>query len=104
MDPMTMQAMAGFGSAAAQAMSGGPSSASGYTDARAFMDGSGWTVSTGRAKATGGTITKGDPWGESGQAPAAAGGGAPLMAAGMDPTIMLALLAVGFVAFMRRKG
>lgn len=35
---------------------GGPVTSGAPIDARSFMDGAGWTVSTGRAKAIGGTV------------------------------------------------
>lgn len=37
---------------------GGPLVSGAPIDARSFMDGAGWTVSTGRAKASGGTVAK----------------------------------------------
>ena len=37
---------------------GGPNVSGAPVDARSFMDGAGWTVSTGQAKATGGTVIK----------------------------------------------
>lgn len=48
---------------------GGPKgptiSGGGTMDARSFMDGSGWVVATGSAKATGGDRTQGEAWGPS---------------------------------------
>lgn len=43
----------------------GPIQSGGQTDARSFMDGSGWVVSTGSSKATGGDRTQGEAWGPS---------------------------------------
>lgn len=37
---------------------GGPLVSGAPIDARSFMDGAGWTVSTGRAKAIGGTVSR----------------------------------------------
>jgi hypothetical protein len=60
---------------------GGPMVSGAPVDARSFMDGSGWTVSTGSSRATGGAREQtGDPFGASsatmpGEAPALAGFG-----------------------------
>lgn len=56
---------------------GGPNVSGAPVDARSFMDGSGWVVSTGSSKATGGNRDQGDPFGASfampGEQPALAG-------------------------------
>ena len=89
MDPTTIGALAKFGSTAAQALSGGPSSASGYTDARAFMDGAGWTVSTGGSHAVGATVARaGDPFGSTDATSPA------LASLASDPTMMIGLAGV----------
>ena len=57
---------------------GGPNVSGAPVDARSFMDGSGWVVSTGSSKATGGNREQAESFGESsaampGEAPALAG-------------------------------
>lgn len=64
------QAVTGLANAAA----GGPMTTAAQTDARSFMDGSGWTVATGKSTARGGR------WGNNdleGQRPATATNAAP---------------------------
>lgn len=69
-------------------------------DSRGFMDGSGWTVATGRSTATGGTSGGTRQDGASAGAPAWGGGGAGTMTAGVNPLLMVALLggAAWFIA------
>ncbi len=76
---------------------GGPMVSGGTTDARSMMDGSGWTVSTGSSRATGGRAggaTMGQPT-------APAFGYADQ--AGMNPLLALAL-AGAFAAFIIKRG
>lgn len=82
-------------------------SQSGQIDARSFMDGSGWTVSTGAStKATGGDRAQGsDAWGDvptTSSMPSMAG----LGLGGMTPTMMAALAAAALfgVAILRKRG
>lgn len=89
---------AGLGQGVGDAL-GGPKgpliSGSGAFDLRGFLDGSGWTVSTGSSKATGATRTQtGDPWG----APAGSGAGQ----AGLPWYIGLPL-AAGFAWFLWKQ-
>lgn len=51
----------------------GPAISGGTTDARSFMDGSGWTVSTGSSKATGGNRDQGPGFGPASTPPDLAG-------------------------------
>lgn len=99
MDPTTIGALAKFGSSAAQALAGGPSSASGYTDARAFMDGAGWTVSTGGSRAVGATVTRsGDPFGAStGTSPALSN------LASIDPTVLVGVAALLVLVLLLKR-
>lgn len=80
--------MGGLGKGIGDALGGGgPMVSGGTVDARSFMDGSGWTVSTGSSRATGGRSGGGT------MAPAAASpfyGGGDSMQAG-SPLLMLAL-------------
>ena len=70
----------------------GPNLSGSSADARSFFDGSGWTVSTGSARATGATLTRsGDPFGPS-----------TLQTAGVSgPWAQLAMLAVVAVIALR---
>lgn len=78
---------------------GGPTITGGQTDARSFMDGSGWTVSTGRGSATGarqdGRSTMGGP---------SVAQPAPLAMAGMgdNPLMLVLLLAFGYAVWKSR--
>lgn len=81
---------------------GGPLvSGTGPSDSRGFMDGSGWTVSTGGGRATGGT--SGGTRQEGANMQPGAGGmqglGMGTQQAGMNPVLMLALFggAVWFI-------
>jgi hypothetical protein len=90
-------------SAAAALFSDAPSnvlSGQGPFDARSFMDGSGWTVSTGSASATGARDARG-PYGQAGVGGAGAET-ASAMQAGVSPLLMLALL--GALAWRLVKG
>lgn len=99
MDPtMVMGAMGALGQAAA----GGPSAASSTQGPIGnYMDGAGWTVSTGKATTTGGaTVTK--PGDFMGGAGAAGGAGGGLMSAGYgmgNLNQLLPLLMIGMVVF-----
>lgn len=86
----------GLGKGIGDALGGapaGPAISGSSMDSRSFMDGSGWTVSTGGSKATG--STRGDGPDLSGSQPSAnynpAFGGQ--MQAGMSPVMMVAMLA-----------
>lgn len=71
---------------------GGPLvSGTGSTDARGFMDGSGWTVSTGSSRATGGTSggTRQEGGMPSGGGPL--GSGVAPLNAGINPVLALAM-------------
>lgn len=96
MDPTLI---AGAMGALGQAAAGGPSSAeSGIGSANNFLDGSGWTVSTGQGKSTGATIVKSDP----GTSPM--GGAMAAGLAGFDVTTvaMLAIAAVVAIKVLKR--
>lgn len=86
---------------------GGPMiSGGGRTDARSGMDGSGWTVSTGGGRATGGARTGGMDMsgGMSGgeEAFAGLGGGGQTMA-GVNPLLMIVMIGLA-VMFIKRGG
>jgi hypothetical protein len=74
-------------------------------DARSFMDGSGWTVSTGRdTRATGGARTdSGSPFSDTPVMQAGAGAGG---AGAFDPMLIAGVAAVLLVLFLvkKRKG
>lgn len=81
----------------------GSFSGTGQFDLRSFMDGSGWTVSTGGSKATGGARTQtGDPFGAPMGAtimPTAAAGGA------ISPTMMAAGIGLlGLAVVLKKRG
>lgn len=92
--------------AAAQAAQGPNTSGGGFYDARSMMDGSGWTVSTGRATATGGTSgSQGAMSGGAGQAPQAVDpwtGQLTFGGLGLMPVALVVLIAV--MLAKRRKG
>lgn len=87
---------AGALTAAAQGIFGGDPgpvvSGAGGVDARAFLDGSGWTVSTGKSSASGATISRsGDPFGPSSTAGPMQAGASPVLAWAIGG-VMLALI------------
>lgn len=85
---------AGLGKGVGDAIAGdsGPNLSGSSADARSFFDGSGWTVSTGSARATGATLTRSsDPFGPS-----------TLQTAGVSgPWAQLAMLGVVAVIALR---
>lgn len=89
----------GVGKGIGDAISGGPAGpmiSGGPTDARSGMDGSGWTVSTGRGTATGGARS-GTGFDNSGLASGPMGQSSGLMQAGFGTWAMLAMLGLGVV-------
>lgn len=104
----------GLGAAIGGAPAGPAISGGAPVDARSFMDGSGWTVSTGSSKATGGKSGGGTQGGTTGgmSAPGnpASGVLSPLFPTGIDGASMaglspVLLLGLGVMAWaMLRKG
>ncbi|MFN3812157.1 MAG: hypothetical protein ACK4S6_16250 [Roseateles asaccharophilus] len=102
-DPMTAfvgNIGAGLGKGLGDAIGGGggPMISGGTTDARGFMDGSGWTVSTGRSRASGGTSggTRQEAAGQGWQ-------GLGAQQAGIHPMMALAMAGL-FAMFILRAG
>ena len=79
------------------ALAGGPVTSGAPIDARAFMDGAGWTVSTGRSKASGGTVAQ-----DREDSPVL-GRAQSTMQAGLGGPLGLLLMGGLVVAYMRRK-
>lgn len=77
----------------------GPVVSGGTVDARSFMDGSGWTVSTGSSRATGGNRDQGPGFGPATTAPDQAGG--PQLAGFGGLGGLVLLLVVGGVILRR---
>lgn len=96
----------GVGDAISGAGGGGPMvSGGGTNDARSFMDGSGWTVATGRSTAKGGKVGAKSQDGQPADPPPGYGSGATQ--AGVSPMAVGILLALGAGAWLiarRRKG
>ncbi len=70
---------------------GGPMVSGGTVDARSFMDGSGWTVSTGKSKADGGDRSQGE------NMPTATSMGASLQGGMSTTTVLLVVLVLAFM-------
>lgn len=93
---------AGIGQGIGQALGGGdagPMMAGGPVDARSFMDGSGWTVSTGSSKATGARQE-----GRGGFGAASIAQPSPVAMAGLgdSPWTLLLMLAFGYAVWKSR--
>jgi len=85
---------------------GGPQLQSAAVDARSFMDGSGWTVSTGSSKSTGGDRTQeGDGMLTSGSVAASQplAAFAPSQAGGVSFSTLLLLLVAGGIVWKLRQ-
>lgn len=88
----------GLGTSLGRGIAGAPSagplvSGGGAQDARSFMDGSGWTVSTGGSRATGGTVGAKSQDGTL-QPPPGFGADQPMARAGVSPAAIGIMLAV----------
>ena len=80
----------------------GPMLSGAPVDARSFMDGSGWTVSTGRASATGADIQRGDAMPASGADWSSPAGGTLQAGFGGASGLLLLLLAGGLLLVGKR--
>lgn len=78
------------------ALAGGPVTSGAPIDARAFMDGAGWTVSTSRSKAIGGAV------GQAREDSPVLGSAGPQLA-GLGGPLGLLLLVGLVVAYLRRQ-
>lgn len=77
---------------------GGPVVSGAPIDARSFMDGAGWTVSTGRAKAIGGTVSQ-----DREDSPVLGSASSAMQATMGGPLGMLLLGGLAFVMWRRAK-
>lgn len=95
---LNSQAAAGLMKGVGQAIGGdpGPAISGGTVDARSFMDGSGWTVSTGSSKAIGGNRDQGPGFGPASVPPDQAGG-AQLAGFGGVGGVLLLLVVLGAI-------
>ena len=100
MELMNTKAAANLATSLGESFKDAPtSSGSGVFDSRGFLDGSGWTVATGSAKATGATQERSaDPMGATTQAQAAP------MQAGSSPLMQWALLGLGVMFIIKKMG
>lgn len=94
---------AGIGQGIGEALGGGggPMITGGPVDSRSFMDGSGWTVSTGSSKATG---ARQEGRGAGGFGAGSVAQPAPMAMAGMgdSPWTILLMLAFGYAVWRSR--
>lgn len=104
-DPAQFNPWAAGFNAAAQAAAGGPSAASLWGgESAAHMDGAGWTVSTGKATAEGGTVSKQGPAGAIGEGMRAAMSSAVDIGGVKVPTVGLLVVGLlGLALLMRRS-
>jgi len=103
----------GLGKGLGDAIGGGPAVpmiSGGPVDSRSFMDGSGWTVSTGSSKANGATIQGRDAFGPSITQPLLSGyggmvggsGGVAMAGIGDNPLMLLFILGIAVAAWRSR--